>query len=54
MKYACMAVARVEQVRGISDYQFSPWLDVYHRVAQSVPATPLRVAPVPEALGLTG
>ncbi len=54
MKYACMAVARVGQIRGISDYQFSPWLDVYYRVAQSVPATPLRVTPVPDALGITG
>jgi hypothetical protein len=52
MKWTCTVAARVEQVRGVSDYQFAPWLDVYYRVAQSVPDTALSVARVPEATGI--
>ena len=54
VKWACIAAARFEQFQEASDYQLAPWLDLYYRVAQTVPDTTLSVSRMPEAASIPG
>ena len=52
VKRACLIAARVEQAWKKQDDHLAPWLDIYYRVAQSVPDTTIAVAMKSPAVGI--